>query len=317
MKHILIVITKMYAGEGDLPDEFVERWGGKTDNAKKWLMFYQTDPEHEYVLLVIRGGDFDTDVPDAAGSAREGIQACLKETYHASGDALKAVMFHPPSGWINEDRQTFAKLLKDSDLDLLFVKEYKGVTESIKVLAEKCRSGAKFTGDFAAICREQRAENLRQLFADLTYLINPLTVLANDLESSDLDDASDCESILEQFSDPRWLAEAHQAADADHFSKLLAETAAVARRDCDDADISRLIAEVEERLTQVFQEGDSAGQVQALLKDFEDDEAKEIRIKNLTDHSKDFKDWYKRVKTEVKNFEELFGKAVQHVTLKN
>ena len=317
MKHILIVITKMYAGEGDFPDEFVERWGGKTDSAKKCLMFYQTDPEHEYVLLVIRGGDFEPDLPEAAGSVREAIQACLKETYHASSDALKAVMFHPPGGWINEDRRAFVKMLKDSDLGLLFVKEYKGVTESIKVLAEKCRAGAKFTGDFAAICREQRAENLKQLFADLTYLINPLTILANDLESSDLDDESDCESIFEQFSDPKWLAEAHQAADTDQVSKLLAETSAAARRDCGDDDIRLRIAQVEERLTQVFQEGDSVDQVQALLKDFEDDEAKEIRIKNLRDHSKDFKDWYQRLKTEVRNFEELLGKAVQHVTLKN
>lgn len=311
MKHILMIITRMNEGEGDVPDEFVERWGGRNDSTKKCLLFSQRDTQHEYVVLIIQGAEFADDPPEAAAKAvLARIRACLEETFQVSGESLKAVMFHPPNDWIPEDRRMFTKLLQQSELDLQFVKEYRGVTESIKTLAEKCRANIKFTGDFAAICREQRAEHLKQLFSELALLIKPVTMLAYDLA-----DTPDLESLLEQYScDLVWLSDARRGSDPVKLLQLLANTASAAKHDCNDVNTISKIAQIEENLKKMFGETNSRGQLQSLLDVLESSEEKQSKLAKFNRYGRDFQQWYAQITSEMTAFEILLETATNSLT---
>lgn len=158
MTRLLIVITRMYAKQGDSRldgDEFVSVWG--QPKAEPHRVFACEAGGRSYHVVLVHGYEYPQEVDDAVARARAAVAAGLAATGLGAGLSGAKVGFvcHARLAWKEEEKSAFLRGMKEclesSGLDVAFVKRYSYDRRLplVSALAPQCRREPKdFSGEF-------------------------------------------------------------------------------------------------------------------------------------------------------------------------
>lgn len=185
MKRLLIVITRMYAQQGDNKDEFVEIWQGAA-NTEHRIFALQTGSRDDYVL-VLHGYEYPQQVQAATSRARVQVEAAIKSTELLPGlpERRTGVMFHPRQSWTPVAQMEIADgmntWLRKAGAVVDYVQAYHHGSIIDRKLAPACIQRQDFSsvldelwGLFLRLAVAGYARRLENLTKELTSALSPL-----------------------------------------------------------------------------------------------------------------------------------------------
>lgn len=155
MKRLLIVITRMYALQGDARDEFVEVWhGGATAKHRVFTVQKGTHPD---CVLVLHGYEYPQSVEHAAERARTSVKTGLDSVglWPRLPKLRTGFVFHPRQSWAPDAQRWIAddvsSWLREAGAAVDFAESYRHGSLLERKLAPACVERCDWTQALDAV----------------------------------------------------------------------------------------------------------------------------------------------------------------------